>query len=330
MKPRQPLRRRLLCGLMGSALGMPALVRAAPAYPQRPVTLVSPFPAGGATDLVARVLGQKLARALGQPFVVDNRAGATGLIGETAVLRARPDGHTLLIASNSSHVIAPLLQARRPFHPSQDFAPITQLGRYPLALTVAADSPLRTLADLLEQARKAPGVLNVGSVGQGSVTHLAGEQFALQAGIRLTHVPYKGTAALTTALLGGEIQLRFDSVGSTRPLVEGGRVRVLAVTGPQRSPLLPQVPTLGEAGVPGVDAQVWVGALAPRDTPQAIVELLGARMRGLLQTDADVARVLADNGMQALGPQGADFSRAIDQESAQWSDLLRRIGLSAT
>lgn len=313
--------------MLGTALASPALVRAAAAYPQRPVTLVSPFPPGGATDLVARVLAQKLGMALGQPFVVDNRAGATGLIGETAVLRARPDGHTVLIASNSSHVIAPLLQARRPFHPTADFSPISLLCSYPLALTVAASSPLRSVGDLLEQARRAPGALNVGSVGQGSVTHLVGERFALQAGVRLTHVPYKGTSALTTALLGGEIQLRFDSVGSTKPLVEGGRARVLAVTGPQRSALMPDVPTLREAGVSGVDAQVWVGALAPRNTPQAIVDLLRQRMQELLLGDADVRRVLVDNGMVAMGSGGAEFASAIDQESAQWSELLRRIGL---
>ncbi len=323
------LRRRVLWGLLGVALSPSVLAAPASAsgYPQRPVTFISPFQAGGATDLMARVLAQKLGAALGQPFVVENRVGATGLIGETAVMRAKPDGYTILIASNSSHVIAPLLQAKRPFHPVNDFEPISMLSSYPLALTVAAGSPFKSVADLLAQAKTQPGTLNFGSVGQGSVIHLVSEQFAQQGQVKLTHIPYKGTPALTTALLSGEIEMRFDSVGSTKPLVDAGRAKVLAVSGPTRSALMPQVPTLREAGVSGVDALVWVGAFAPKGTPQPIVDLLREKMQLLLRNDPEVKRVLADNGMDPIGSQSTEFAKAIADESNRWSQLLSLIDL---
>jgi hypothetical protein len=310
--------------LSASVLAAPA---SASGYPQRPVTFISPFQAGGATDLMARVLAQKLGAALGQPFVVENRVGATGLIGETAVLRAKPDGYTILIASNSSHVIAPLLQAKRPFHPVNDFEPISMLSSYPLALTVGMGSPFKSVADLLAQAKTKPGTLNFGSVGQGSVIHLVSEQFAQQGQVKLTHIPYKGTPALTTALLSGEIEMRFDSVGSTKPLVNAGRAKVLAISGPTRSALMPQVPTLREAGVSGVDALVWVGAFAPKGTPQPIVDLLREKMQLLLRNDPEVKRVLADNGMDPIGSQSTEFAKAIADESNRWSQLLSRIDL---
>ena len=323
------LLRRVLWGLLGVTLSPSVLASSASAsgYPQRPVTFISPFQAGGATDLMARVLAQKLGAALGQPFVVENRVGATGLIGETAVMRAKPDGYTILIASNSSHVIAPLLQAKRPFHPVNDFVPISMLSSYPLALTVAAQSPIKSVADLLSQAKTQPGALNFGSLGQGSVIHLVSEQFSQQGQVKLTHIPYKGTPALTTALLSREIEMRFDSVGSTKPLVDAGRARVLAVSGPTRSALMPQVPTLRESGVSGVDALVWVGALAPKGTPQPIVNLLREKMQFLLRNDPEVKRVLADNGMDPIGSLSTEFAKAIADESNRWSQLLSRIDL---
>lgn len=330
MVSQSKFRRHFLSCLLGIAMGSSVLAAptgSTPIYPQRSVTLISPFPAGGATDLVARVLAQKLGAALGQPFVVENRAGATGLIGEAAVMRAKSDGYTILIASNSSHVIAPLLQAKRPFHPVDDFVPISMLSSYPLALTVATPSPFKSVADLLAQARLRPGALNFGSVGQGSVIHLVSEQFAQQSQVKLTHIPYKGTPALTTALLAGEIDMRFDSVGSTKPLLDNGRARVLAVSGPTRSTLMPEVPTLREAGVNGVDALVWIGAFTPKGTPQPIVDLLREKMQSLVSNDAEVRRVLADNGMDAIGLGGAEFAKAIEAESSRWSQLLRRIDL---
>ena len=309
----------VLAGVLAAAS---AAAGAQAAYPDRPITFVSPFPAGGATDLVARVLAQKLAAAMGQPIVVDNRAGATGLIGEAYVMRAKPDGLTVLIASNSSHLLAPLLQAKKPFDPVADFEPITLLGSYPLALKVHPSVPARSVQELVALARKSPGKLNFGSVGAGSVTHLAGEQFKLKAGIDITHVPYKGTAALATALISGEIEMQFDSVGSTKPLVDAGRARALAVTGDRRSPLLPQVPTLAEAGIPGVDAIVWVGAFAPRGTPPAIVARLQREMAKALHEDADVRRVFAENGMDIVGNDSQAFGHALRREQQGWADMV--------
>lgn len=314
---------RLARTLCGWALATPcALALAHPAYPERPVALVSPFPAGGATDLVARVLGQKLSTALGQPFIVENRAGATGLIGESYVMRARPDGHTLLIASNSSHVLAPLLQPSPPYDPLRDFAPIAMLGSYPLALKVNPKVRASNVAELIALAKQQPGKLNFGSVGVGSITHLAGEQFRLKTGTEIAHIPYKGTSALATALMSGEIEMQFDSVGSTKPLADTGRVRVLAVTGDKRSPLLPNVSTLAEQGVPGVDAIVWIGAFAPRGTPAPVISRLSQEIRRILNSDADVRRVFTDNGLDIVGSDPQAFSARIRQEQAGWKSMI--------
>ncbi|WP_082621849.1 tripartite tricarboxylate transporter substrate binding protein [Bordetella sp. N] len=296
-------------------------------YPDRPIAFVSPFPAGGATDLVARVLAQKLAASMGQPIVVENRSGATGLIGESFVMRAKPDGLTILIASNSSHLIAPLLQAKRPFDPVADFEPITMLGSYPLALKVNPAVPARNVQELIDLARKTPGKFNFGSVGTGSVTHLAGEQFKHAAGIDITHVPYKGTAALATALIAGQIEMQFDSVGSTKPLVDAGRARALAVTGDTRSALLPDVPTLAEAGIPGVNAIVWVGAFAPKGTPPSIVAKLQQEMVKALREDADVRRVFADNGMDVVGNDSRTFAQSLQREQKGWADMIGTAGI---
>lgn len=310
---------RTLCAWL---VAMPCLAMAQATYPDRPVAMVSPFPAGGATDLVARALGQKLSAVFGQPFVVENRAGATGLIGETYVMRAKPDGHTLLIASNSSHILAPLLQPSPPFDPIRDFTPISLLGSYPLALKVNPNVQARNVSELIALAKQRPGKLNFGSVGVGSVTHLAGEQFRLKAGIDIAHIPYKGTSALATALIGGEIEMQFDSVGSTKPLVDAGRVRALAVTGDKRSPLLPNVPTLAEQGVHGVDAIVWVGAFAPRGTPAPVIDKLQREIRKLLASDPDIRRVFADNGLDIVASDAQTFTTRIRQEQTGWRDML--------
>ncbi|ALM86001.1 hypothetical protein ASB57_26345 [Bordetella sp. N] len=249
------------------------------------------------------------------------------MIGESFVMRAKPDGLTILIASNSSHLIAPLLQAKRPFDPVADFEPITMLGSYPLALKVNPAVPARNVQELIDLARKTPGKFNFGSVGTGSVTHLAGEQFKHAAGIDITHVPYKGTAALATALIAGQIEMQFDSVGSTKPLVDAGRARALAVTGDTRSALLPDVPTLAEAGIPGVNAIVWVGAFAPKGTPPSIVAKLQQEMVKALREDADVRRVFADNGMDVVGNDSRTFAQSLQREQKGWADMIGTAGI---
>lgn len=296
-------------------------------YPTRPVTFVVPFPPGGASDTFARVIGQKLAAQLGQPFVVENRPGATGLIGTQHAARAKPDGYTILMSSNSSQIIAPLLKTTPPFDTAKDFEPISMLGRYPFALDVNPKVPARNVKELIALAKKNPSKLNFGSIGEGSGTHLVAEMFKQQAGIDITHIPYKGTAALGTALVAGEIDIQFDSVGAAKPLVEGGRVRALAVTGNARSPLLPNVPSMAEEGFENVDATIWIGAFAPKGTPKDIVAKLGDGMRKLLQTDPDVRRVFDENGADIIGNASADFATQLAKEQQGYRDLVNTLRL---
>ena len=322
-------RRTLLKHCAALAVGTPwAMASASAAYPERPVTLVVPFPAGGASDAFARVLSRKLAEALKQPFVVDNRAGATGLIGTTYLRRAKPDGYTLMIASNSSQVIAPLLRLRPPYDPVADFEAIALLGSYPLALQVHPAVAARTPLELVALAKKQPGKLNFGSIGEGSVTHLAGEMFKRKAGIDIMHVPYKGSAALATALIAGEIDLMFDSVGAGKPFIDAGRVRALAVTGNQRAQLLPDVPSLAEAGLPGVDVRVWIGAFAPKDTPRDVIAMVERELRRLLTQDADVKRAFADNGTEVVASNSAEFTSALKADKGVWQQLIADLKLA--
>lgn len=307
-------------------LALPCLAAAgASGYPERPVTLIVPFAAGGPTDLVARLLSEKLAHSLGQPFVVQNRAGATGLIGQTQAMRAKPDGYTLLIASNSSHILAPLSQAKMPYDPVEDFAPISLLGQYPLVLNVYPKVPANSVNELVSLAKQRPGQLNFGSVGAGSVIHMTGEQFKNKAGVDILHIPYNGTPPMTTALMAGEIEMHFNSVSNTKPLVDDGRVRALAVTGHKRAPLLPNVPTLAEVGMDGVDAHVWLGALAPKGTPDAILEKLERNINEILKNDPALRKVFHDNGFEIVASDGPTFTARISQEQAQWKELMSSI-----
>ncbi len=327
MTKRTFLSATLACTL-SLACGWAAAQQGPGGYPNRPVTLVVPFPAGGASDIFARIIGQKLSDQFGQPFVVDNKPGATGLIGTSHVQRARADGYTLLFSSNSSHVIAPLLKAKPAFDSLADFEPVTMLGRYPFALDVNPKVPARTVKELVELARKSPGKLNFGSIGEGSGTHLAAEIFRQRTGINITHIPYKGTSALGNALIAGEIDIQFDSVGAAKPLVDAGRVRALAVTGSQRSPLLPNVPSLAEEGITGVDPTIWIGAFAPKGTPVEIVTFLNTEIRKLLKDNADVRRIFNDNGADIIGNTPQEFAADITREKAQYTKLVNDLKLA--
>ncbi|RTZ41735.1 tripartite tricarboxylate transporter substrate binding protein [Candidimonas sp. SYP-B2681] len=321
---------RLTKILCAGLLALPWLAAAqASVYPDRPVTFIVPFAAGGPTDLAARLLSEKLADSFGQPFVVQNRAGATGLIGQTQAMRAKPDGYTLLIASNSSHILAPLSQPKMPYDPVEDFAPISLLGQYPLVLNVFPDLPANSVDELISLAKKRPGQLNFGSVGAGSVIHMTGEQFKKKAGLDILHIPYNGTPPMTTALMAGEIEMHFNSVSNTKPLADGGRVRALAVTGDKRAPLLPNVPTLAEIGMEGVDAHVWLGALAPKGTPQPILEQLQTEIRRILENDPALRKVFHENGFEIVASDAATFAARIGKEQAQWKELMSSIEVHA-
>jgi tripartite-type tricarboxylate transporter receptor subunit TctC len=318
---------RIALAAIACTTWMTASSQTASDYPSRVVTFVVPFPPGGASDTFARVLGQKLATQFGQPFIVENRPGATGLIGTQAVIRAKNDGYTILISSNSSHVIAPLLKTTPPFDSVKDFEPITMLGRYPFAVDVHPKVPATNVHELIALAKKEPGRLNFGSIGEGSGTHLVAEMFKHRTGIDITHIPYKGTAALGTALVAGEIDIQFDSVGAAKPLVDSGRVRALAVTGDKRSPLLPDVPSLAEEGIDKVDATIWIGAFAPKGTPQDIVTKLGDGIRGLLASDPEVRRVFNINGADIIGDTAEEFSKTLIKEQRAYRDLASQLKL---
>ena len=296
-------------------------------YPQRPVTIVVPFPAGGPSDGYTRLIAQRLHATLGQPFIVDNRPGATGMIGTTAVARAKPDGYTILLGSNSSHIISPLMRANPPYDPLRDFEPITILGRYPFCLLVNNDVPVTSVKEFIALAKAKPDKLFYGSIGEGSGTHLMAEMFKQKAGIELVHVPYKGGGAVNTALIAGDIQAYFDGIGSARRFVESGRLRALAVTGTSRSSLLPNVPTLAESGLQGFDPTIWLGMFAPRGTPEAVVQILYREIKKVLDTDPEVRKHFADTGTEILGLDSRQVSETLRTEQAAWKALADRLNI---
>jgi tripartite-type tricarboxylate transporter receptor subunit TctC len=245
---------------------------AANSYPSKPVRIVLPFPPGGPSDVFVRLLAERLQTSLGQPFIVDYRPGATGIIGSTHVANAAADGYTLLFAPNSSHVIAPLLRSPHPYDPLQNFAPISQILTFPFYLIVNNDLPAKSVSDLVTLAKEQPGKLNFPSVGIGSGNHLINEIFRSTAGIKTVHVPYPGVAAMQKALMAGEVHYMFDSIGPSKPLVDAGRMRGLAITGKNRSPLLPETPTLEKSGFPGFDQVIWFGVFA-HSSPRASLRI---------------------------------------------------------
>jgi tripartite-type tricarboxylate transporter receptor subunit TctC len=313
--------------VFGTSLGGNIAQVLASEYPARPVTIVLPFPAGGPSDIYARLIAQKLQLSLKQPFIVENRPGATGLIGTAAVARAAGDGYTLLITSNSSHIISPLLRAKPPYDPIRDFEPITILGHYPLCLIVNNSVQATNTKELIALAKQNPGKLFFGTIGEGSGTHLMAELFKQKAGIDIVHVPYKGGAAVNAALIAGDIQMYFDGVGSAKKFVDAGRSRAIAVTSEKRSTLLPGVPTLDEAGLGGFNQAIWLGVFAPRGTPPAVVSTLYREIKKILDTDADVRKLFADTGTEISGLAPTEVNGSIRAEQRVWKELIDRLGV---
>lgn len=312
-------RRRLL-----AAIGAPLLARPAFAQgswsPSRPVRLVVPFPPGGVTDIIARPLAAQLAPRLGQPVVVDNRPGATGQVGSQHVLAQAPDGHTLLVANGATHGILPALRPDLPYDAGRDFAPILLLATSPIALVVPAALPVRSLAELLALGRARQGGLNYASAGIGTGSHLAGALLAQRIGVEMTHVPYGGTAAALNALAAGEVQLFFDAAG-VRPLIEAGRVRALATSGARRWFLLPEVPTLEEAGLAGVAFESWYALMGRAGLPEPVLARLHAAASEAL-TSEEVARALAGIGFVPAGGSPAELARYAEAERARWRAVV--------
>ena len=296
-------------------------------YPSRPIRIVVPFPPGGPTDLYGRIIGQHLQEAWQQPAVVENRPGGTGLIGSNFVRQAPADGYTLLFTSNSAQTISPLLHEPPPFDPVMDFTPITIVLRYPMYLLVNPNVPARTIGDFIAYAKANPGKLHYSSVGIGSGGHLACELFNIGAGTQVVHVPYKGAAPAQAALVSGEVELMCDSVGNSQALVAAGKLRGLAVTAAQRSPAVPDVPTLTEAGVPEV-AHIWLGVLAPAG--------LGRAVRGKLNTElvrimnlAEVRERVVKGGSEVVADTPEQFEAEMRAESATWLRVIREKRIKA-
>ncbi len=295
-------------------------------YPNKPIRLIVGFAPGGGTDILARALGQPLAEMLGQQVTIDNRAGAGGIIATELGARAAPDGYTLLVGSSAAFAINPNLMAKLPYDPVKDFAPVGMFATLSYALDVHPSLPVKTLRDFIALARKQPGAINYGSAGQGSSTHLAIEQFAQMAGIKMTHVPYKGNTPAMTALMSGEVAMVFDPVLTSMPMVKSGRVRALAVTTARRSALLPDVPTVAEAGVKGYEAGNWFGIFAPAGTPREIVERVNAAINKAM-TRPDMKDKLLSQGADALSGSPADLAALVQRELAKFAKIIKAAGV---
>lgn len=320
----QPIRRALL-GAFGLALLLaPFLVQAQDNYPSKPIRLVVPYPPGGPTDLTARIVANDMSTTLGQSIIIDNRPGASGMIGAEQVAKAAPDGYTFL-ANASLHVINPYLYPDMRFDAIKDFVPITQLAAVPLVLVVPANSPLQSLKDLVEYGRKNPGKLAFGSAGNASAQHLAGESFKSVAHIEMQHVPYKGSAPALADLAGGQIQLMFDSMPSAMALIKAGKLRPIAVTTSKRSQTLPDLPTVAELGYPGFDMATWYGYWAPKGTPAAIVEKLAKAAAAALKKP-QVIDQYANLGAEPVGSTPAEFARYNVSEMNKWGEIVRKSG----
>ena len=319
----QRIVRRLAAAL---AIGLVPAVATAQAWPTKPVKIVVPFNAGGTTDVVARLLAQKLTEAWGQSVVVENRLGAGGNIGADLVAKAPPDGYTLLLTSGAI-VTAPLMYKATPFDAARDLVPVTNVASGPQVIAVTNAFPAKDLKELIAYAKSNPKQVNYGSAGVGSQTHLAAENLAHTAGVDFTHVPYKGEAAATTDLMGGQIQLAALNLGAAISLVKEGKVRALAVTSRERSAQLPDVPAAAEV-LPGFENAGWFGLMAPAGTPREIIDKVHRDSAKIALSEEFRAR-LAQIGMAPVGNTPGEFAAAMREEGARWSKVIRERGLTA-
>ncbi len=297
----------------------------AAAYPARPIRVVVPFPTGGTIDIVGRMVAQILAERLGQSVVVDNRAGAGGIVGAELVVKAAPDGHTLCLCSAGSMITSPLLQARPPYDARRDFTPVSMVATVPYLLLVRPGG-IGSVKELLAAARQKPGVLNYGSAGAGSTSHLAAALFASSAGIDIVHVPYKGSAQAATELIGGQLQLVFEAIGAATQYHRSGRLRGLGISTVKRSANLPDMPTIAEAGVPGFEISTWHAVTAPRGTPDAIVIRLNREIAAAINT-AEVRDRFLTLGTEPVGGSVEQLREQIAREVPRWERLLGELGL---
>ena len=310
-----------LCLAAGSAA-----VFAQAAYPNKPVRIIVPYPAGGTTDIIARIAANQLTERLKQSFIVENKAGASGAIGSQAVAQAAPDGYTLVMATASSHGINSALQKSLPYDAVKDFAPITVVANTPNIIVANPSVPVKTLQDLIALAKKEPGKINFGSTSAGGSPHMSAELLKMMAGIDMTHVPYKGAAPMLTDLIGGQVQIGFDNLPSTIGFVKSGKVRALAVTTAKRWPGAPDIPTVAESGVPGYEVSGWFGLLAPAGTPKEILDKIQTTISEAVKTPA-VAKQLNDLGAEPVANKPEVFAQEIKDDVEKWRKVVKTTGV---
>lgn len=314
-------RREAALWLAAGALAAPAAW--AQGYPARPVKIINPFPPGSPVDVVGRPIALKLQEVLGQPVVVDYKSGAGGTIGADLVAKSAADGYTLLLTSASTHVIAPVLRKALPYDALKDFVPLALLAHGPTAIVVHPSVPAHTLAEFVQYVKAHPGKVAFASSGPGTILHLNGELFASRTGTQLLHVPYKGAVPAATDLLGGQVQVMFDSITNSAPQVKAGKLRALAVLTPERSPLMPDVPTAQEQGFQGLEFPAWIGIFAPAGTPRDVVSELTKALRTIM-TNPETRERFVQAGLVPSTLQEAEFARQVAADQKVVADLVRK------
>lgn len=302
-----------------------ALAANAQQWPSKPIKLVVPFTAGGSTDTVARIVSEKLTPRLGQPVIVENKAGAGGGLGSDFVAKSPADGYTFLVGTSSTMAIAPWVYTKLPYNPTRDFAPVSLLGTADIIVVVHSDVPIRNTKQLLDYARANPGKLTFASGGNGSISHLLGEYFKSMAKVDMLHVPYKGDAQMVTDMLGGQVNLAFGTAVAWLPHIKTGKVAAVAVTNPKRSTTLTDLPTLNESGVPGYEAVQWFGIAAPTGTPPEVVQRMYTEIKAILAMP-DVQKRFVELGFDVVGNTPAEFAQFLRDENAKWKKIAEIAG----
>jgi tripartite-type tricarboxylate transporter receptor subunit TctC len=318
---------RLVFAAALTAIAATATPAFAQTFPERPITLIVPFPPGGSTTLVARIVAEKMGETLGQQIVIDNRGGAGGTIGTRATAKASPDGYTIGFGYSGTLAVAPSFYPQAGYDIRKDFEPIGSIAVAPSTITVHPSFPVKSLGELIAYAKANPGKVNYGSAGVGSLNHIAGEYFAIKSGIKLTHVPYKGTGPAITDLLGGHIPMAFVPVPAVHANATDGRLRILAVTSLKRSSLTPETPAVAET-IPGFEAVLRYGLVAPAGTPKPIIERLNAALNAALQSD-EVRKKLAIEGAEPTPTTPAQYGADMDREEKQWAEVVKAAGIKA-
>ncbi len=315
----------LVCGLGLGAVASPGFAQG---YPNRPIRFIIPFAPGGPTDILGRAVGQKLAESVGQSVVIENRGGAGGNIGAELAAKSPADGYTMFMGATSTHGINPHLYRKIGYDPIKDFSPVTLVANTPSLLAVHPALPVKTVRDLIELARARPGQLTYGSAGNGSSNHLAGVLLCLMAGVDMTHIPYKGSGPALVDVMAGQVPFMFNNTASVMPFVKAGKLRAVALTSLERSPLVPGVPTVAESGLPGFEVRSWHGVFVPAGTPAEIITLLNTRIVAGLAAP-DVKERLSAQGVELVGNRPEEFAAFVRAELAKWGKVVKASGARA-